>query len=62
MLNWHIQNKRGFDELIGHVTMDSSNFLYYFLSASNENYVKVKIIGKRKRGMGPAVPEKHSDF
>ena len=62
MLNCHIQNKRGFKELTGHVTMDISNFLYYFLSASNENYVKVKIIGKRKRGMGPAVPEKHSDF
>ena len=42
--------------------MDISNFLYYFLSASNENYVKVKIIGKRKRGVGLAVPEKQNDF
>ena len=44
------------DVLIGHVPIEISARIDYFLKESEENYVDATVTGKRKRGVGLVVP------
>ena len=48
----------GENELVGHVPLELSSLLYHFLNADTFNFIKVIVIGKRKREIGLVVPAK----
>lgn len=48
----------GENELVGHVPLELSSLLYHFLNADTFNFIKVTVIGKRKREIGLVVPAK----
>ena len=42
--------------LVGHVPIEISSLLYHFLREDKSNSINVKVIGKRKREVGLAIP------
>ena len=44
--------------MVGHVPLELSSLLYHFLNADTFNFIKVIVIGKRKREIGLVVPAK----
>ena len=48
----------GENKLVGHVPLELSSLLYYFLNADTDNFIQVTVIGKRKREIGLVVPVK----
>lgn len=47
-------------ELVGHVPIEISSLLNYFLKADQDNKIHVKVTGARKREVGLIVPGKYS--
>ena len=48
--------------LAGHVTIELSHLLSYFLQANAENQLVAQVTGKRKREVGLVVPAKMTAF
>ena len=42
--------------LVGHVPIEMSSLLYHFLWEDKSNSIKLKIVSKRKREVGLAIP------
>ena len=46
------QNNR----LVGHIPIELSGLIHYFLEADKDNFLELKVIKKRKREVGLVVP------
>ena len=47
-------------DLLGHIPIEISSLMYYFLDELTENRIKAVVIGKRKREIGFVVPAKYT--
>ena len=57
----YIKKNDDWDELAVHASSEISSLLYHFLWASDDNYVVVEILGKRKLEVRLVVPAKVLD-
>jgi len=48
----------GESKLVGHAPIELSSLLTHFLNADSGNFIKVTVIGKRKREIGLVIPAK----
>ena len=50
------------ETLVGHVLIELSSLLHFFLEADEQNHLICQVIGKRKREVGLVVPAKFFCF
>ena len=50
------------ETLVGHIPIELSRLIDYFLKSSTENNVSAMVTGKRKRELGLVVPAKYTAF
>ena len=48
--------------LVGHAPQELSSLLYHFLKSDQKNFIRVSVLGKRKREIGLVVPVKYDCF
>ena len=52
----------GKSELVGHAPQELSSLLYHFLKSNQKSFIRVTVLGKRKREIGLVVPVKYDCF
>ena len=55
-------SKQGKENVVGHVPMELSSLLDYFLKADKSNKLLVEVTGKRKREVGLVVPAQFTAY
>ena len=53
---------RAFGTLVGHIPIELSRLINYFMESTKENFVSALVVGPRKREVGLVVPAKFSAF
>ena len=48
--------------MVGHVRIELSSLLHYFLEAYDENHLICQVTGKRKREVGLVIPAKYFTY
>ena len=50
------------EKLVGHIPIEISSILDYFLQQCPDNFIDAKVAGKRKREVGLVVPADHTAY